>query len=135
MLRYSELIRIPSFYDRYEYLRLSGLIGESTFGFDRYLNQRFYTSTEWKRFRNQMIVRDGGHDMAHEDFPINGKIILHHLNPITIEDIEAHSDILFEPENVVCVSHDVHEAIHYGTEDLLPKVPIERQPYDTIPWR
>lgn len=135
MLRYSELIRIPSFYDRYEYLRLSGLIGESTFGFDRYLNQRFYTSAEWKRFRNQMIVRDGGYDMAHEDFPINGKIILHHLNPITIEDVEAHSDILFDPENVVCVSHDVHEAIHYGTEDLLPKVPIERRPYDTIPWR
>lgn len=136
---YRELIRIPSFVDRFEYLRLSQIVGEDTFGFDRYINQRFYTSKEWRSFRNKIIVRDTGRfgtgDMAHEDYPINGTIIIHHLNPLTLEDIEEYNPALIDPDNVVAVSHMTHEAIHFGSVDLLPKDPIERTPNDTCPWR
>lgn len=136
---YRELIRIPSFVDRFEYLRLSQIVGEDTFGFDRYINQRFYTSKEWRSFRNKIIVRDTGRfgtgDMAHEDYPINGAIIIHHLNPLTLEDIEEYNPALIDPDNVVAVSHMTHEAIHFGSVDLLPKDPIERTPNDTCPWR
>lgn len=135
LLTYRELIRIPTFLERYEYLKQSAIIGESTFGFDRYLNQQFYTSTEWRRFRNKIIVRDCGNDMAHEDYPINGLIIIHHINPLTVEDFEYASQALFDPENVVAVSKSTHDAIHYGTSDLLPKDLIERRPGDTVPWR
>ena len=136
---YRELIRIPSFVDRFEYLRLSQIVGEDTFCFDRDINQRFYTSKEWRSFRNKIIVRDTGRfgtgDMAHEDYPINGTIIIHHLNPLTLEDIEEYNPALIDPDNVVAVSHMTHEAIHFGSVDLLPKDPIERTPNDTCPWR
>lgn len=135
LLTYRELIRIPTFMERYEYLKLAGSVGDQTFGFDRYLNQQFYASREWRLFRNKIIARDNGNDMAHADYPINGLVIIHHLNPLTIEDFEEHSQALFDPENVVAVSHMTHEAIHYGTCDLLPQDLVERKPYDTVPWR
>lgn len=135
LLTYHELIRIPTFRERYEYLKLAGSVGDQTFGFDRYLNQQFYASREWRLFRNKIIARDNGNDMAHADYPINGLIIIHHLNPLTMADFEEHSPALFDPENVVAVSHMTHEAIHYGTEDLLPQDIIERKPHDTVPWR
>lgn len=135
MLTYTELIQISDFESRYNYLRLDGKVAAETFGFDRYLNQRFYTSKEWKRFRNQIILRDNAMDMAHKDFPIGGRIIIHHLNPLSIEDIEDHTDLLFDPENVVCVSEDTHNAIHFGADHVLPKDYEPRRPNDTIPWK
>ena len=135
LLTYRELIRIPSFRERYDYLKQSAIIGEKTFGDDRYLNQRFYTSTEWRRFRSKIITRDCGNDMAHSDFPIGGLIIVHHINPLTLEEVEEGSPSLFDPENVVCVSKATHDAIHYGTADILPPELIERRPFDTVPWR
>lgn len=134
--RYSELIALPSFEERFEYLRLHGAVGIETFGWDRYLNQSLYQSTEWRRFRRDIIVRDNGCDLAHPDHTIFGnRIIIHHLNPITIEDIASHDPLIFDPDNVVCVSHITHEAIHYGDKDLLPKDPIIRRPNDTCPWK
>lgn len=133
--RYSELIKLPTFEERYEYLRLAGLIGESTFGHDRYLNQVLYHSSEWLRFRKEMIVRDNSNDLALDGYPIVVGIILHHLNPLTIEDVENRSNRIFDPENVVCVSHKTHEAIHYGDKSLLPKMLVDRRPNDTCPWK
>lgn len=133
--RYSELIKLPTFEERYEYLRLAGLIGESTFGHDRYLNQILYHSSEWLRFRKEMIVRDNSNDLALDGYPIVVGIILHHLNPLTIEDVENRSNRIFDPENVVCVSHKTHEAIHYGDKSLLPKMLVDRRPNDTCPWK
>lgn len=133
--RYSELILIDDYLGRYNYLKLGGLIGKETFGSDRYLNQALYRSPEWKSFRTQMILRDAGCDMGFPDFEINGKIILHHINPISKEDIINRSDAVFDPENVICVSHLTHEAIHYGDESLIPKDYVARTPNDTIPWR
>ena len=135
MRKYSELIKIQDFHKRYEYLVLKGSIGEQTFGMERHLNQTFYKSPEWRRFRNDILIRDNGCDMAHEEYPIQGKIIIHHLNPITPDDILKRSYLLLDPENVVCVSHRTHEAIHYGDISLLPEDYIPRQPNDTIPWR
>lgn len=135
MRKYSELIKIQDFHKRYEYLSLKGSIGEQTFGMERHLNQTFYKSPEWRRFRNDILIRDNGCDMAHEEYPIQGKIIIHHLNPITPDDILKRSYLLLDPENVVCVSHRTHEAIHYGDISLLPEDYIPRQPNDTIPWR
>lgn len=132
---YKELIRIPSFKERFEYLRLDASVGSETFGFDRYMNQRFYTSVEWRRFRNKVIVRDNSNDMAHPGFPISGRIIIHHLNPLTPEDIEESTDRLFDMNNVICVSEDTHNAIHYGAVDVLPKDYVPRMPNDTIPWK
>lgn len=133
--RYSELIRIPTFEERYKYLRLSGLIGESTFGFDRYLNQALYTSKEWKRIRSEIIIRDNGCDLAMDGYDIGEKIIVHHMNPLTIEDVNDRNGDIFNPEYLVCVSHRTHNAIHYGDESLLPKDPVERRPGDTCPWK
>lgn len=133
--RYSELIRIPTFEERFEYLRIGGIAGQATFGHDRYLNQALYHSPEWRRFRKEIIVRDNGCDLADPDYSIIIGIIIHHLNPLTVEDIEMRSDRIFDPENVVCVSHNTHEAIHYGDKSLLPKLPIERRPNDTCPWK
>ena len=132
---YSDLIKIPDLTDRFNYLKLSGLVGAKTFGFDRIFNQRFYKSEDWKRIRAIVIDRDQGNDMAHPDFPIAGKIIIHHMNPVSLEDIELATDILLDPEYLVCVSHMTHNAIHYGDENLLPKPVIERKPGDTCPWR
>lgn len=132
---YRNLILLPTFDERYEYLKLSASVGESTFGFDRYLNQEFYTSKEWRQFRYKMIARDEGCDLAVPGYPIGGRVILHHINPLTVYDFENSTDALFDPDNVVCVSEAVHQAIHFGDERLLPATPIERRPNDTIPWR
>ena len=133
---YSELITIDSFEDRYEYCRLSGRVGAETFGFDRYLNQMFYSSAEWKQFRQHILVRDNGLDLAHKDRPIIGRVFVHHLNPLSVEDLKFGGARLFDPENFVCVSFDTHQAIHYGDRTLLaPSDLVVRRPNDTVPWR
>lgn len=133
---YSELIKLPTFEDRYEYLKLNGKIGEETFGFDRYINQQLYQrSQKWKSIRDKVIIRDNGCDLSMEGYEIWGKIIIHHMNPITIEDIERESDFVFNPEYLISTSLNTHNAIHYGDENLLIKAPIERTKYDTCPWR
>lgn len=135
MKTYNELIRIPTFEERYRYLRLSGSVGEETFGFRRWLNQEFYHSDEWKRFRDKIIIRDGGCDLAVDGFEIYSSIIIHHLNPITYDDILNRNPCVFDPNNVVCTKLSTHNAIHYGDEILLPKTPVERIKNDTCPWR
>lgn len=132
---YSELITIPTFVERFEYLKLGGRIGEETFGFDRYLNQILYRSIEWKRFRREIILRDMGCDLACEDYEIIGKILIHHLNPLTVEDIENRSYKIFDKNNVICTSLNTHNAIHYGDASLLVTGPIIRTKNDTCPWR
>jgi hypothetical protein len=134
---YSTLITIPDYYQRFNYLKLNGEVGFQTFGSHRYLNQAFYNSAEWKEFRRRIILRDNGNDLAHTDVPIQGQIYIHHLNPISIEDIlQKRLDILLNPENVVCVSYNTHQAIHYGSIDLLgPITLVERRPNDTCPWK
>ena len=132
---YSELITIPTFEERFEYLQLKGSVGKDTFGYDRHLNQVLYRSPEWKRLRNQIIIRDGGCDLACDGYDIYGKVLIHHLNPITVEDVLARSRKVFDPENLVCVSHNTHNAIHYGDMDLLVTGPIIRTKNDTCPWR
>lgn len=132
---YSELVSLPSYLDRYKYLKIGSKVGVATFGFNRYLNQSFYQSSAWKRARDQVIIRDGGCDLAHADYPIAGRIYIHHLNPIQIDDLEDFNPDVLDPNNLVCVSFDTHQAIHYGDESLLPKDPIERFENDQIPWR
>ena len=133
---YSELITLPTFEERYHYLKLGGKVGEETFGFDRYLNQVFYSSAEWKRFRRDIIVRDLGCDLGIEDRVIGGNIFIHHINPIILADVHRRNlEVLLNPENVICVSHNTHNAIHYGDESLLTLAPIARRPNDTCPWR
>lgn len=132
---YSELVSIPTFEERFLYLRLDGLVGEETFGFNRYLNQTLYRSDEWRSIRDQIIIRDNGCDLGMDGYEIQGRILIHHLNPITKEDIINRSSVIFDPNNLVCVSHITHNAIHYGNEVLLPKVPKERTKNDTCPWK
>ena len=132
---YSELIQLPTFEERFDYLRLDGVVGKDTFGFDRYLNQQFYRSSEWKRIRNQVIVRDNGCDLGIDEYEIHGRILIHHMNPISIEDLQYVSDLLMNPEYLICVSHRTHNAIHYGDESLIVTAPIERSQNDTCPWR
>ena len=132
---YSELITIPTFEERFEYLQLKGSVGKDTFGYDRYLNQVLYRSPEWKRLRNQIIIRDCGCDLACDGYDIYDKVLIHHLNPITVEDVLARSRKVFDPDNLVCVSHSTHNAIHYGDVDLLVTGPIIRTKNDTCPWR
>lgn len=132
---YSELIQLKSFEERFEYLKLDGIVGRETFGFDRYLNQMFYTSIEWKKFRRDIILRDNGCDLAMPGLDIVGKIFIHHLNPITKDDILNRTEYLMNPEFVICSSKLTHDAIHYSDSDLLPKGPIERKRNDTCPWR
>ena len=132
---YSELIQLPTFEERFDYLRLDGVVGKDTFGFDRYLNQQFYRSSEWKRIRNQVIVRDNGCDLGIDEYEIHGRILIHHMNPISIEDLRYMSDLLMNPEYLICVSHRTHNAIHYGDESLIVTAPIERSQNDTCPWR
>ena len=132
---YSELVKLPTFEERFQYLRLNGKVGEDTFGFDRYLNQIFYRSAEWKRIRDIVIMRDNGCDLGVEGYEIHGRILIHHMNPISRRDIEILSDILLNPEYLICTVHNTHNAIHYGDENLLIKAPVERKPYDTCPWR
>ena len=132
---YSELIQLPTFEERFDYLRLDGVVGKDTFGFDRYLNQQFYRSSEWKRIRNQVIVRDNGCDLGIDEYEIHGRILIHHMNPISIEDLQYMSDLLMNPEYLICVSHRTHNAIHYVDESLIVGAPIERSQNDTCPWR
>lgn len=132
---YRELIRIPSFEERYEYLKVAGIVGEPVFGLNRYVNQALYSSPEWKRVRHQVIVRDNGCDLAHPDFEINDRIYIHHLNPLTLEQLENGDDEIFDMENLVCTSYDTHQAIHFGSAQMLPQLPIERRPFDTCPWK
>lgn len=135
MRTYSELISLPTFEERYDYVRISdGVIGNDTFGQMRWINQQLYSSPEWKQLRNHLIVRDNNCNLAHPDYPIFGKVILHHLNPITIEDFEQHRDVIFDPENLVCVCYDLHNRIHFG-RGVLPGTPAERTANDTCPWR
>ena len=132
---YSELITIPTFEERFEYLKLNGSVGLETFGHDRYLNQILYNSPEWRRFRPEIIVRDNGCDLACEGYEIFGKILIHHINPITARDILNRNPKVFDPENVITTVHNTHNAIHYGDENLLITAPIERSRNDTCPWR
>ena len=132
---YSELKTYKTFIDRYNYLKLRGSVGIETFGYDRYLNQVLYRSRRWRRTRDGIILRDNGCDLGIEGYDIYDKIIIHHMNPLTIEDIEDDVDDIYDPEFLISVSFNTHQAIHYGDESLLPKEPIERKPYDTCPWR
>ena len=131
---YSELIRIPNFMDRYAYLKLDGIVGDVTFGFDRYINQSFYTSSVWRQLRSRIIVRDEGCDLAIPDRPIGGTIFIHHINPITLEMFEDDDPLLYNEDNLICVSRDTHTAIHYGDESLLIPDYSPRQPGDTNLW-
>lgn len=132
---YSELIQLDTFEERFEYLKVNGKVGEDTFGFDRYLNQVFYRSKEWKRIRDQVIFRDNGCDLGVEGYDIYGKIIIHHMNPIRVDDIRHSSEFLLDPEYLICTKLETHNAIHYGDADLIPSAPIERKPNDTCPWK
>lgn len=132
---YSELITLPTFEERYEYLRLGGRVGQDTFGFDRYLNQIFYRSQKWKDSRDFVIIRDNGCDLAMEGYEIHGKILIHHMNPITLRDIEYETDNLLDPEYLISTILNTHNAIHYGDRSLLITAPVERAPNDTCPWR
>ena len=132
---YSELITFPTFEERFQYLRLNGFVGKDTFGFDRYLNQIFYRSKEWKSIRDFVIVRDNGCDLGVEGYEIHERILIHHMNPISIEDIENKSEFLLDPEFLISTVHNTHNAIHYGDESLIIKAPIQRTRYDTCPWR
>lgn len=137
MRTYSELISIPSYEARFDYLKCPGSIGEDTFGGYRVLNQDFYTSKEWRDFRNFIIARDNGCDMAYPGEEIGGIIVIHHINPILPQDLIHHHTCILDPENAVCVSKFTHDMIHYGSkEDFLRTVTfVERRPNDTIPWR
>lgn len=133
---YSELIAFPTFIERFRYLKLDGIIGEETFGFDRYINQKFYKSDEWLALRDQIIVRDLGCDLGIQGHDIVGqRIIIHHMNPITKEDILYRSNFLLNPEYLICTIDNTHKAIHYGDESLLISAPVERSKNDTCPWR
>lgn len=132
---YRELKRLNTFESRYEYLRLYGRVGEETFGFDRYLNQLLYKSDRWRATRDGVIIRDEACDLGVEGYELYGRIIVHHMNPITIEDIELERAIVFDPEFLISSSLNTHNAIHYGNRDLLPKNPIERRKNDTCPWK
>nr|DAT41873.1 MAG TPA: HNH endonuclease bacteriophage, HNH Endonuclease, DNA.52A [Caudoviricetes sp.] len=132
---YSEMCSFSTFIERFNYLKLNGKVGIETFGFDRYLNQVLYCSQEWKRFRRQVIIRDNGCIFGLDGYDINGRLIVHHINPITLEQIEQRDPMIFSMENVVCVTHNVHEAIHYGDESLIPTDPIIRKPNDTCLWK
>lgn len=132
---YSELSQLETFEERFRYLQLRGRVGEDTFGFDRFMNQAFYRSVEWKRIRDIVIMRDNGCDLGIKGREIPGRIIIHHMNPVRPSDIESKSHLLMDPEYLICVMHDTHNAIHYGDESLLPKDPIVRRKNDTCPWK
>lgn len=131
---YTELKQIPTFEGRFEYLKLGGQVAEETFGFDRWVNQRFYKSPEWLKVRRDVIIRDEGRDLGVEGHELQNGIYIHHMNPITVKDIELVRDIVLNPEYLICVSFNTHNAIHYGDKNLLPKL-IVRSPNDTCPWK
>lgn len=133
--RYSEIIELKTFEDRFNYLKLNGEVGVDTFGFDRYLNQKFYKSRRWLSIRDEVIVRDNGCDLGVIGYDIYGKVIIHHMNPITIDDIKHNSDFLINTEFLICTTFDTHQAIHYGDDDLKRANPVERTKNDTCPWK
>lgn len=136
MRKYSELITLQTFKERFEYLKLDGVVGADTFGYDRILNQVFYRSPEWRSIRDQVIVRDMGCDLGLANFEIYGRIYVHHMNPITADDIMSRLDDILNPEYLICCSHDTHNAIHYGNYDMvIANEVVERKPNDTCPWR
>lgn len=132
---YSELIKLPTLIERYNYLQLGGTVGAATFGFDRIFNQMFYRSDEWKDIRHEVIVRDKGCDLGLEDYEISGSIYIHHMNPIKLADIKCNIEKLLDPEYLISSSFNTHNAIHYGNKNKLPKPLIERSMHDTCPWR
>lgn len=132
---YHDLTKLKTFDDRFSYLKMTGTVGADTFGFDRIFNQRFYASAEWKAVRRMVIIRDNGCDLGVEGHDIFGKILIHHMNPITLKDIQESTDFLLNPEYLICVSHETHNAIHYGRAEPLRKEPVERFRNDTCPWK
>ena len=137
---YTELARLPTFEERFQYLKLNGQVGRDTFGFDRVFNQRFYRSEEWKRIRNYIIVRDTGNqnaccDLGVPGYEIGERILIHHMNPITLDDITESSEFLLNPEYLIAVSHTTHNAIHYGGDAKIYSQPVNRHPNDTCPWK
>lgn len=131
---YSEMLKFSSFEDRFNYLKLNGRIGDATFGYERFLNQTFYRSQEWRSFRQKILIRDGGFDLGIEGMTIFGRVEIHHLNPITIRDIETRASCLMDPENVISVSPRTHKAIHYSDVVPITKDIVARAPNDTCPW-
>lgn len=132
---YSELIKLKTFKDRFEYLKLDGIVGEETFGFDRYMNQIFYKSREWASVRRAVIIRDNGCDLGVEGYEIYGKILIHHMNPINLSDIVHKTDDLLNPDYLITTVLSTHNAIHYSDASLLPALPVERRANDTCPWK
>lgn len=133
---YSELIKLETFLERYRYLQIGGAVGKETFGYDRYLNQILYTSKEWRSFRDEIIVRDNGCDLGVEGYDIKyGRVLVHHIDPITVDDVVNRHPKVFDPENVITTTHNTHNAIHYGDENLLITMPTERSKNDTCPWK
>lgn len=132
---YSELVLLPTFEERYRYLKLNGRVGEETFGFDRYLNQLFYKDPEWLSVRDYVIIRDNGCDLGVEGHEIHERILVHHMNPISKDDIINRSKYLLDPEYLITTIKNTHDAIHFGDEGLLIKAPIERSKNDTCPWK
>ena len=132
---YTELSKLKTFEERFEYLKLWGKVGEETFGWDRFLNQAIYRSARWKKVRNQIIIRDNGNDLGIEGYPITYKLIVHHMNPIRPAEVELSSELIYDPEFLICVSPRTHEAIHFGDESKLVRDYVERRPNDTCPWK
>ena len=132
---YTELSKLPTFNERFNYLKLDGIVGEETFGYDRILNQLLYKSKKWKKVRDEVLIRDNGGDLGLEDYPINGRAIIHHMNPITVEDVLNDKPEIFDPEYLITVSNSTHNAIHFSNENNLQKDPIERTQNDTCLWR
>lgn len=132
---YSELSMLPTFEERFRYLQLKGAVGEETFGFDRFINQQFYRSPEWKQIRDIVILRDNGCDLGIEGYEIRERILIHHMNPVSVRDLEARSEFLLNPEYLITTTHNTHNAIHYGDEELLITAPKARVLNDTCPWK
>lgn len=131
---FNDLIKLKTFEERYDYLKLGANVGDSTFGFDRYLNQRFYSSPEWRRIRDHVIARDEGLDLATKGYEIYDRIIVHHMNPMSVDDVALRNIDILDPKYLITTTHKTHNAIHYGDEKLLAKPPIERRPGDTLLW-
>ena len=132
---YTELSKLTTFNERFNYLKLDGIVGEETFGYDRILNQLLYKSKKWRKVRDEVLIRDNGGDLGLEDYPINGRAISHHMNPITVEDVLNDKPEIFDPEYLITVSNSTHNAIHFSNENNLQKDPIERTQNDTCLWR
>ena len=132
---YTELSKLKTFNDRFNYLKLDGVVGEETFGYDRILNQVLYKSAKWRKVRDKVLIRDNGNDLGIEGYQINGRAIIHHMNPITVDDVLKEREWIFDPEYLITVSDLTHKAIHYSNENILPKEPVERIKNDTCLWK